>query len=69
MCIVCDFQEITNFIYKENCFNSLKSQNMSQNPKKKISFKEIISLIKVSMNLESSIPYVYSLEPKITLKH
>lgn len=42
---------------------------MSQNPKKKISFKEIISLIKVSMNLESSIPYVYSLEPKITLKH
>lgn len=41
---------------------------MSQNPQKN-SFKEIIARIKVSMNLESSIRHVYSIGPKITLKH
>lgn len=55
-------------LYKENCFNSLKkSKNVTKSIK--FIFKEIISLIKVSMNLESSIRYVYFIGPKITLKH
>lgn len=54
-------------LYKE-IFNWLKESNNVTNSTNN-SFKEIISLIKVSMNLESSIRYVYSIEPKITLKH
>lgn len=55
-------------LYIENCFNSLeKTKNVTKSTK--FIFKEIISLIKVSMNLESSIRYVYFIGPKITLKH
>lgn len=55
-------------LYKENCFNSLKkSKNVTESTK--FIFKEIISLIKVSMNLDWSIRYVYFIGPKITLKH